>query len=407
VSTSDLPPIPPIPVARHHDQVRQAIAALQSFDGLMVLSCIGADGVPRLLLPESVRGRVPDEVAVVVPASEVLPELEAEPRVALLCRDLRSGITYQLAGRAEVGERRGDAGADTARPAVGGTGRTLLITVERVEVTGGEATRPRPGRGAVSADERPAVLQVDGLSIHYGATRAVHELTMSVTRGEIFGLLGPNGAGKTSTLSAIEGLFRPGSGTIRLDGIDVLRHPLAARTRMGVQLQTTSFQSNLTIRQILRLYAGLYGVRMSGADLSATIASAGLSAETDKPFKQLSGGQQQRLALQIAVIHQPVLLLLDEPTAGLDPQARRQLWARIEGLRREGGSILLTTHSMEEAQAVCDRVAIMDHGRVLTCGSPAELITRHRDDPAVLAVAHGNVTLDDVFVGLTGSTVRD
>jgi ABC-2 type transport system ATP-binding protein len=176
---------------------------------------------------------------------------------------------------------------------------------------------------------------------------------------------------------------------------------------MGVQLQATSFQSSLNIKQIVRLFAGLYGSKISDEEVLAVIASVGLEGEAGKPFKQLSGGQQQRLALQVAVIHKPVLLLLDEPTSGLDPQARRQLWGRIESLRGDGGSILLTTHSMEEAQAVCDRVAIVDHGEILTLGSPQELIVRHRDDAAVRAVAHGDVTLDDVFVGLTGSEIRD
>jgi ABC-2 type transport system ATP-binding protein len=133
----------------------------------------------------------------------------------------------------------------------------------------------------------------------------------------------------------------------------------------------------------------------------------GLDGEFGKRFKQLSGGQQQRLALFIATIHEPLLLLLDEPTAGLDPQSRRALWRRIEQARGAGRSILLTTHSMEEAQAVCDRVAIIDHGSLLTTGSPAELIAKHKADPRVLEVAHGEVTLEDVFIGLTGDEIRD
>ena len=135
--------------------------------------------------------------------------------------------------------------------------------------------------------------------------------------------------------------------------------------------------------------------------------ASGSKAEATKPFKQLSGGQQQRLSLHIAVVHDPVLLLLDEPTAGLDPQSRRQLWTRIEHLRQDGGSIVLTTHSMEEAQAVCDRVAIIDHGTLLTTETPHDLIEKHKDDPRVLEVAHGEVTLEDVFIGLTGSEIRE
>lgn len=174
-----------------------------------------------------------------------------------------------------------------------------------------------------------------------------------------------------------------------------------------MQLQSSSFQAELTIQQIARLYGGLYGVKLSREQIGANMRSIGLGEELGKRFKQLSGGQQQRLALFIATIHNPLLLLLDEPTAGLDPQSRRGLWRCIEELRGEGNSILLTTHSMEEAQAVCDRVAIIDHGVLLTVGRPSELIDKHRDDPRVLSVAHGAPTLEDVFIGLTGSEIRD
>jgi ABC-2 type transport system ATP-binding protein len=194
---------------------------------------------------------------------------------------------------------------------------------------------------------------------------------------------------------------------VLLDGTDIRRHPAQAKAKLGVQLQATSFQSELTIKQIVRLYAGLYGIRLSDREVSDRLGGIGLDGEATKPFKQLSGGQQQRLSLYIAVVHEPVLLLLDEPTAGLDPQSRRQLWTRIEHLRRDGGSIVLTTHSMEEAQAVCDRVAIIDHGTLLTTGTPRDLIEKHRDEPRVRQVAHGDVTLEDVFIGLTGSDVRE
>ena len=176
---------------------------------------------------------------------------------------------------------------------------------------------------------------------------------------------------------------------------------------MGVQLQSTGFQSELTVRQVARLYDGLYGVGMSDEELDKALADVGLARELDRTTKQISGGQQQRLSLFVAVIHDPTLLLLDEPTTGLDPQSRRHLWARIERIRADGGSILLTTHSMEEAQAVCDRVAIIDHGRILAIDSPRNLIALHRDDPLVRAAARGDVTLEDVFIGLTGSEIRD
>jgi len=261
----------------------------------------------------------------------------------------------------------------------------------------------------MNTDDLPqdVILDVRDLTVTYGARKAVDGVSLHINRGEIFGLLGPNGAGKTSTLSAIEGLLKPTSGTVRVDGIDVRRHPMQAKSKMGVQLQATSFQPQLSNKQIIHLYAGLYGISMSEQQIAEGLDAIGLGQDAHKLFKQLSGGQQQRLSLFIAIIHDPVLLLLDEPTSGLDPQSRRQLWARIEHLRDEGGSILLTTHSMEEAQAVCDRVAIIDRGKLLSLDTPAGLIKRHKDDPRVKAVARGKVTLEDVFIGLTGSEIRD
>jgi ABC-2 type transport system ATP-binding protein len=251
------------------------------------------------------------------------------------------------------------------------------------------------------------ILMVDHVSVVYGANKAVDDVSFSIKKGEIFGLLGPNGAGKTTTLSAIEGLIKPQQGTLLLDGVNMQQHPQQSKAKMGVQLQATSFQSELSIDQIIKLYAGLYGVNISKGDITTSLRTIGLDSEAHKRFKQLSGGQQQRLSLFIATIHNPALLLLDEPTGGLDPQSRRQLWDRIEHIRHEGGSILLTTHSMEEAQSVCDRVAIIDHGKVLTVDTPIGLIKKHKDDPQVRKIARGKVTLEDVFIGLTGSEVRE
>jgi ABC-2 type transport system ATP-binding protein len=278
-----------------------------------------------------------------------------------------------------------------------------------VRIPSAQATVPAEDAraAAIASPEVAGILQVRDLTVAYGPKKAVDAVGFEIRRGEIFGLLGPNGAGKTSTLSAIEGLVKARSGTVLLDGIDSRRHPNQARARMGVQLQATSFQSELKIREIVRLYAGLYGVELSGRQIVDGLRVIGLEGEAHKPFKQLSGGQQQRLSLYIAVVHDPALLLLDEPTAGLDPQSRRQLWGRIERIRQEGGSILLTTHSMEEAQAVCDRVAIIDNGALLTTETPHDLIEKHKNDPRVREVAHGEVTLEDVFIGLTGSEIRD
>jgi ABC-2 type transport system ATP-binding protein len=251
------------------------------------------------------------------------------------------------------------------------------------------------------------ILNIGKLRVSYSQKVAVDDISFSIKQGEIFGLLGPNGAGKTSALSAIEGLVKPESGMIVIGGVDAIKHPLEAKANMGIQLQSTSFHSELTINQIIQLYAGLYGLELSGSEVGNSLKEIGLDSEANQRFKQLSGGQQQRLSLYIATIHNPSLLLLDEPTSGLDPQSRRQLWDRMEHSQRRGGSVLLTTHSMEEAQAVCDRLAIIDHGKIITIETPAGLIKKHKDDPRVLKAARGKVTLEDVFIGLTGSEVRD
>ncbi len=251
------------------------------------------------------------------------------------------------------------------------------------------------------------VLEVTGLTIRYGSFEAVKGVTFSVNAGEIFGLLGPNGAGKTSTLSAVEGLLLPAAGRIVVGGNDTIKHPRQARANMGVQLQATSFQPELTVREIIRLYAGIYGVNLSNENLQEILTSIKLKDDGAKRFGQLSGGQQQRVSLVIAMIHQPPLVLLDEPTTGLDPQSRRQLWERMEYLRGRGHGILLTTHSMEEAEAVCDRLAIIDHGQIVVTGTPAGLIESNRDRQEVIqASRRGKITLEDVFIGLTGQEIR-
>ncbi|MEO8412864.1 MAG: ABC transporter ATP-binding protein [Ginsengibacter sp.] len=252
-----------------------------------------------------------------------------------------------------------------------------------------------------------SILTVEGLNVFYGTFQAVRDVSFFVKSGEIFGLLGPNGAGKTSTLSAVEGLLRPGSGEISVAGFNVRKQPLHAKANMGVQLQATSFQPELTIKEIIRLFASIYGVFLTPEKLKAILQDIKLEESASKKFGQLSGGQQQRVSLVISTIHDPVLVLLDEPTSGLDPQSRRQLWERIEAIRQKGHSVLLTTHSMEEAEAVCDRIAIVDHGSVIAINTPQSLIDLHRNDPNVISASRkGKITLEDVFIGLTGKTVR-
>ena len=251
------------------------------------------------------------------------------------------------------------------------------------------------------------ILSISDLVVEFASKRAVDSVSLQVDQREIFGLLGPNGAGKTTILSAIEGLIKPTSGKIFVAGLDREASRSKINAIIGVALQSTSFQPELSISQLVRLYAGLYNVEIAADGVMQALQRSGLSDESNKRFKQLSGGQQQRLSLLIANIARPLLLLLDEPTAGLDPQSRRSLWSDIESNRREGGSILLTTHSMEEAQSVCDRVAIIDHGRIVTVDTPEKLIEKHANDPKVLRVARGNVTLEDVFIGLTGGEILD
>jgi len=252
-----------------------------------------------------------------------------------------------------------------------------------------------------------AILTVEGLNVSYGDFQAVKNVSFDVKKGEIFGLLGPNGAGKTSTLSAIEGLLKPQSGIITVDGYNASEKPLHARAGLGVQLQSTSFQGELYVIEVLQLYSGIYGLSLTKNDILAILRDINLEDQAQKKFGQLSGGQQQRISLVIATIHNPKLVLLDEPTTGLDPQSRRQLWERIEAIRERGHAVLLTTHSMEEAESVCDRIAIIDHGRVIEIDTPQALIDKHRNEPEVIAVSRrGRVTLEDVFIALTGKTIR-
>ncbi|HEV8666341.1 MAG TPA: ABC transporter ATP-binding protein [Candidatus Paceibacterota bacterium] len=251
------------------------------------------------------------------------------------------------------------------------------------------------------------ILQVEGLRIVYGEQVAVNGISFTVQQGEIFGLLGPNGAGKTSTLSAIEGLLIPTAGQVTVAGYDIYKEKLEARANLGVQLQSTSFQAELNVKEIIKLYAGVYGIDLSESDIQTILQNIKLEDDGNKRAGQLSGGQQQRLSLAVATLHNPPLVLLDEPTTGLDPQSRRALWDRIDEMRNSGRSVLITTHSMEEAHAICSRIAIIDHGEIIATGNPDEMIAKYKDDPDVRAAMRlPQVTLEDVFIGLTGKALR-
>jgi ABC-2 type transport system ATP-binding protein len=257
-----------------------------------------------------------------------------------------------------------------------------------------------------------AAVYVRDLSKRYGAVQAVDGISFEVGAGEVFGLLGRNGAGKTTTLECVMGLRTPDAGHIEVCGVDARAHPTDARRRMGAALQTTELQDKITPREALSLFASLYGATPRTRELLDTFA---LTDKADAPFASLSGGQRQRLALALALVNSPQLVVLDEPTAGLDPVSRRDLHTSIDGLRAAGTTVLLTTHAIDEAERLCDRVAIIDKGRIAASGRPAELIARSRAAQSVTLVtsrpvAHaslagvpvaGDVILEGVHVRFT------
>ena len=214
-------------------------------------------------------------------------------------------------------------------------------------------------------------LRVRGIRKAYPRVVAVAGLDLEVQRGEVFGLLGPNGAGKTTTLEMIEGLTPADAGSIEILGLDWKRHGRAIRSRIGVQLQSTSLFNKITPREALTLYGSYYPRRRSADDLLELVQ---LADKADAYHVTLSGGQMQRLALALALVNDPELVFLDEPTTGLDPQARRGLWDVVRKMKAEGRTVILTTHYMDEAEVLCDRLAIIDHGQLLTEGTPMGLI---------------------------------
>jgi ABC-2 type transport system ATP-binding protein len=221
----------------------------------------------------------------------------------------------------------------------------------------------------------PEELIVHDLQKSYGDCVALAGASFAVAAGEIFGLLGKNGAGKTTAMECIVGLRRPDGGSVQLHGIDALAHPRRIRPHIGVQLQATALQDRITPRQALRLFACFYP---RAAAVERLIERFDLGEKADAPFDRLSGGQRQRLALALAFVHQPPLLFLDEPTAGLDAQSRRQLHEQIVQMRDEGRAVLLTTHDIAEAEQLCDRVAILHQGKIIADAPPEELIARGR-----------------------------
>jgi ABC-2 type transport system ATP-binding protein len=230
------------------------------------------------------------------------------------------------------------------------------------------------------------VIRVSGIRKTYGRTVAVDDVSLEVETGEIFGLIGPNGAGKTTTLECVEGLRRPDRGAISVLGLDPFRQVRQLQDRIGVQLQAAQLQKRIKVWEAVDLWASLYSRHLNGEEV---LEQLGLTEKRNAWFMTLSGGQKQRLFIALALINDPELVFLDELTTGLDPQARRAIWDLVRAIRQRGKTVFLTTHLMEEAERLCDRVAILDHGRIVDVDTPARLVRRHCPERTII------VTTDD------------
>jgi ABC-2 type transport system ATP-binding protein len=227
-----------------------------------------------------------------------------------------------------------------------------------------------------------AVIQVSGIRKTYGRTVAVDEVSFEVNDGEIFGLIGPNGAGKTTTMECVEGIRKPDRGTISVLGLDPFRQVYKLQERIGVQLQQAQLQKRIKVWEAVDLWASLY--RKKTIDGERLLEQLGLIDKRDAWFMNLSGGQKQRLFIALALINDPEVVFLDELTTGLDPQARRAIWELVRGIRERGKTVFLTTHLMEEAERLCDRVAIIEHGRIIDIDTPQRLVARHCPERTVV-----------------------
>jgi ABC-2 type transport system ATP-binding protein len=249
-----------------------------------------------------------------------------------------------------------------------------------------------------------SIIKVENLIKDYGNLRAVNGISFEVIQGEIFGLLGPNGAGKSTTLEIMETLRLKSSGKIMVGGFDLDKNPAEIKKIIGVQLQSSGYYPNLNLKELILLFAGLYN---RSIDPITLLEKVQLVDKATEKYKSLSGGQKQRFSIATTLIHQPKIIFLDEPTTGLDPQARRNLWELIRQIRSDGTTVIITTHYMDEAEYLCDRVAIMDHGKIVALDKPATLID------ALLAKGFERqkevkqANLEDVFISITGHALRD
>jgi ABC-2 type transport system ATP-binding protein len=247
------------------------------------------------------------------------------------------------------------------------------------------------------------ILKVENLQKTYDGQKAVDGISFEVKKGEIFGILGPNGAGKTTTLEMIETLREIDGGSASIDGVDVASEPYKIRGMIGVQPQTPGFQDKTKLTELIQMFAAAYGEKV---DPKKFLDEVNLGEKADAYVEQLSGGQKQRFSIVTALVHNPKVFFLDEPTTGLDPQARRNLWELIEEVRNRGISVILTTHYMDEAEVLCDRIAIMDHGKIVKLDTPQNLIKDllSRGFKKEQRVEQAN--LEDVFIDLTGKALR-
>jgi ABC-2 type transport system ATP-binding protein len=248
------------------------------------------------------------------------------------------------------------------------------------------------------------IIRVRNLVKRYGDFEAVKGISFDVFEGEIFGLLGPNGAGKSTTLEIMETLREKTSGEVFIDGMSIDQHPQAIKRVIGVQLQTSGFYPGLNLTESIRLFNGLYNTTVDPLEL---LSRVNLEDKARNRFKDLSGGQQQRFAIAVTLINRPKVVFLDEPTTGLDPQARRNLWELIRDIRQQGTTVILTTHYMDEAEVLCDRVAIMDGGRIISIDPPALMIDRLMASGFTPEKEVRGASLEDVFIQLTGHTLRE
>lgn len=248
------------------------------------------------------------------------------------------------------------------------------------------------------------IVVAKNLTKSYDGARVVDGISFEVKKGEIFGILGPNGAGKTTTLEMLEALRPIDDGDALLAGVSVKEHPEVVKEMIGIQLQTTSFFDKLTLYEQLKMFASLYATSINARELLEQVQ---LAEKAKSYVENLSGGQRQRFSIAAALVNQPKVLFLDEPTTGLDPQARRNLWELIEDIKKRGITVVLTTHYMDEAELLCDRIAIMDAGKILTIDTPKKLVQSllKRGFKKEQHVEQAN--LEDVFIDLTGKDIRE